>query len=314
MTPRVLVACLLPEPGLEDLRERFEVEPRPPDAADGWLLEHAGGVAAIVADPSIPVDGALLDAAGPSLKVVANFGVGYDNIDLEGVRARGLRATNTPGVLTSATAELAVTLMLAAGRRVAEADGIVRRQRRLPADANQLLGRELVGATVGLVGFGRIGQRVGELLRGFEVRLLYNSENDVTPAADAERCTLPELLRAADFVSLHVPLTASTRHLIDATALATMKPGAILVNTSRGGVVDTGALVEALRSGRLAAAGLDVFENEPEVPAELCELPNTVLLPHVGSATPTTRGAMARLAAENVIAVIEGREPPSAVI
>jgi glyoxylate reductase len=314
MSPRVVVACALPELGLEDLRERFDVETRPRDATDRWLIERAPGADALVADPGIPVDGAVLDAAGPSLKVVANFGVGYDNIDLDAARARGLRATNTPGVLTSATAELAVTLMLAAGRRVAEADGIVRRQRRLPADANQLLGRELVGATVGLVGFGRIGQRVAELLRGFEVRLLYNSENDVTTLAAAQRCTLPELLRAADFVSLHVPLTESTRHLIDTAALAMLKPGAILVNTSRGGVVDTPALVEALRSGRLAAAGLDVFENEPEIPAELCELPNTVLLPHVGSATPTTRGAMARLCAENVIAVLEGREPPSAVI
>jgi glyoxylate reductase len=314
MRPRVVIACALPELGLEDLRERFEVERRGAEAVDDWLLERAPGADALVADPGIPVDGAVLDAAGPSLKVVANFGVGYDNIDLDAVRARGLRATNTPGVLTSATAELAVTLMLAAGRRVAEADDIVRLRRRLPDDGNQLLGRELVGATVGLVGFGRIGQRVAELLRGFEVRLLYNSENDVTTVPEAQRCTLPEVLREADFVSLHVPLTEHTRHLIDTTALAMMKPGAILVNTSRGGVVDTPALVEALRSGRLAAAGLDVFENEPEVPAELCELPNTVLLPHVGSATPTTRGAMARLCAENVIAVLEGREPPSPVI
>jgi glyoxylate reductase len=313
MTPRVLVACALPELGLEDLRERYDVETRPPEATDRWLRARAPGAAAIVADPSIPVDGDLLDTAGPSLKVVANFGVGYDNIELEAVRARGLRATNTPGVLTSATAELAVTLMLAAGRRVAEADGMLRRERRLPADPKELLGRELIGATVGLVGFGRIGQRVGELLRGFDVRLLYNAQDEVATAYPAESCSLADLLSVADFVSLHVPLTDGTRHLIDAAALAMMKPGAILVNTSRGGVVDTVALADALRSRRLAAAGLDVFEHEPEVPDELCELPNTVLLPHVGSATPTTRGAMARLCAENVIAVIEGREPPSAV-
>jgi glyoxylate reductase len=310
MTARVLVACPLPTAGLELLQGRFDVE----TTTDDSLLDHARGVAAIVTDPGVPVDGTLLDAAGGSLRVIANFGVGYDNIELEAVRARGIRATNTPGVLTSATAELAVTLMLAAGRRVAEADRTVRQKRRIPSGPDQLYGRELVGATVGLVGFGRIGQRVAELLRGFDVRLLYTAENEVTPLPGAEPCSLPELLAAADFVSLHVPLTPQTRHLIDAAALARMKPGAILVNTSRGGVVDTSALVEALRSGRLAAAGLDVYEHEPSVPAELCELPNTVLLPHVGSATPTTRAAMARLCAENVIAVLAGREPPSPVV
>jgi glyoxylate reductase len=314
MTTRVLVACAFRDAGVELLRDRFDVDIRPPDTDDGWLPEHAPGSSAIVADPSIPVDAALLDAAGPSLKVVANFGVGYDNIELEAVRARGLRATNTPGVLTSATAELAVTLMLAAGRRVAEADARVRREGRIPAGPDQLHGRELVGATVGLVGFGRIGRRVAELLRGFDVTLLYTSDDVDAAAPEAARRSLPELLGAADFVSLHVPLTEHTRHLIDAAALAMMRPGAILVNTSRGAVVDTGALVDALRSGRLAAAGLDVYEHEPEVPAELRELPNTVLLPHIGSATPATRDAMARLCAENVIAVIEGREPPSAVV
>jgi glyoxylate reductase len=314
MTAKVVVACALPAVGLASLRERFDVETRSPDSGDGWLFEHVRGSAAIVTDPSVSVDGALLDAAGPSLKVVANFGVGYDNIELEAVRVRGVRATNTPGVLTSATAELAVALMLAAGRRVAEADALVRRERRLPSSEHQLLGRGLVGATVGLVGFGRIGQRVAELLRGFDVRLLYTSVDDDVAHSNAERCSLRDLLAASDFVSLHVRLTSDSRHLIGAAALALMKPGAILVNTSRGGVVDTAALIEALRSRRLAAAGLDVYEDEPDVPVELCELANTVLLPHIGSATAATRDAMARLCVENVIAVIGGREPPSPVI
>jgi glyoxylate reductase len=246
--------------------------------------------------------------------VVANFGVGYDNIDLEAARRRGVRVTNTPGVLTEATAELAVALMLAAARRVVECDGIVRRGEWPSYTEEMLVGRALGGATIGLVGFGRIGQRVARLLQGFEVRVLFASRKAVASARGAERCELPELLAASDVVSLHVPLTPETRRLIDAEALALMKPGAILVNTSRGAVVDTAALVEALRNGRLAAAGLDVYEDEPHVPVELRELPKTVLLPHIGSATAATRDAMARLVAENVIAVVDGREPPTAVV
>jgi glyoxylate reductase len=164
------------------------------------------------------------------------------------------------------------------------------------------------------VGFGRIARRVAELLSGFDVHRLYTSRSPHTESAGAERCELDALLRAADFVSVHVPLTAATRHLIDARALATTKRGAILVNTSRGAVVDEAALVDALRAGRLAAAGLDVYIDEPNVSAELRALPNTVLLPHVGSATATARNAMARLCAENVIAAVEGREPPAAVV
>jgi glyoxylate reductase len=246
--------------------------------------------------------------------VVANFGVGYDNIDLEAARARGVRVTNTPDVLTGATAELAVALMLAAGRRIAEADTVVRSGEWARSRTDGLLGRELAGATVGLVGFGRIGRRVAELLRGFEVRLLVTSRSSGAPSPGVERLEFLDLLGASDFVSVHVPLTAETRHLIDANALAAMRQGAILVNTSRGAVVDTTALIHALHSGHLGAAGLDVYENEPHVAADLRELRNTVLLPHVGSATAATRDAMARLCAENVIAVLDGRDPPAPVV
>ncbi len=308
--PRVVVAGRLPAAGLELLREHFVVDARADGADDGSLLARVPGAAAIVADPSVPVDGALLDAAGDSLEVVANFGVGIDNIDLAATRTRGVRVTNTPDVLTEATAELAVGLMLAAARRITEGDEIVRRGEW----TRDLLGRGLTGATVGLVGFGRIGRRVARLLCGFDARVLFAARGAATGADGAERRELPALLAAADFVSLHVPLTPDTRHMIDADALAKMKRGAILVNTSRGAVVDTSALIEALRDGRLAAAGLDVYEQEPQVPAELRELPNTVLLPHIGSATVATRDAMARLCAENVIAVIQGREPPAAVL
>jgi glyoxylate reductase len=300
----VVVLATLPPVGLDLLREHFTID----------VGGHADGAAAIVTDPSVPVDADSLDEAGSSLAVVANFGVGYDNIDLDAARARGVRVTNTPGVLSNATAELAVALMLATARRIAEADATIRSGDWARSDGDELIGRELAGATVGLVGFGRIARRVAELLRGFDVRLLVTARSRGTPSPGVERLELPELLAASDFVSVHVSLTAETRHLIDAKALAAMKPGAILVNTSRGAVVDTTALIHALRSGHLGAAGLDVYEDEPHVPSELCELRGTVLLPHIGSSTATTRDAMARLCADNVIAVLDGRDPPTAVV
>jgi glyoxylate reductase len=309
---KVVVACPLPTVGLDLLRRRYLVEATTGRPARSWLHARVEGAAALVSDPSVRVDAELVEVAGGTLKVVANFAVGYDNIDLEALRKRGVRATNTPDVLTDATAELAVALMLAGARRIAEADASIRSGRWLPEE--QLLGRELTGATVGLVGFGRIGRRVGELLRCFGVRLLFTSRSEARTQLGAERRELDDLLASSDFVSLHVPLTPKTRHLIDGRALAQMRPGAILVNTSRGAVVDTAALIEALRSGRLGAAGLDVYEDEPHVPGELRELRATVLLPHIGSATAAARDAMARLCVENVVAVIEGREPPTPVV
>jgi glyoxylate reductase len=291
----------LPAAGLDLLRDRFDV-------ASG--LENVAGAAAIVADASVPVDAELLDAAGPSLRVVANFAVGYDNIDLQACRERGVVVTNTPDVLTNATAELALALMLAAARRLGEAERIVRRGEWAGWEPEQLLGRELAGATVGIVGLGRIGSRVADLLEGFSPRLLYTSRRE---RAGADRRELDELVAESDFVTLHVPLSAETRHLVDSRLLALFKPGSILVNTARGGLVDTEALVRALREGPLSAAGLDVYEREPELPPELLALENVVLAPHIGSATRSARDAMARLVAENVIAVLEGREPPTPV-
>jgi len=302
VAPFVVVASSLPAAGLDLLRERFDV-------ATG--LANVAGAAAIVADPTIPVDAELVDAAGPTLRVVANFAVGYDNIDLEACRERGVVVTNTPDVLTNATAELAVALMLAAARRLGEAERIVRRGDWRGWEPEQLLGRELAGATVGIVGLGRIGSRVADLLKGFSPRLLHTSRRE---HAGAERRELEQLVADSDFVTLHVPLSAETRHLVDARLLARFKPGSILVNTARGGLVDTEALVQALQRGPLAAAGLDVYEHEPELPRELVELENVVLAPHIGSATRSARDGMARLVAENVIAVLEGREPPTPVV
>jgi len=311
----VVVARRLPAAGLELLAEHFEVDAGDSAFERAELLRRVPGAAAIVADPTVPVDAELLDAAGPDLKVVANFAVGYDNIDLDACRRRGVVATNTPDVLTNATAELTLALMLAAARRVGEAERVLRRGDWTGWEPGQLLGRELSGATVGIIGLGRIGTRVAELLQGFRVRLLYTSRHAHPDSIWAEarlgleRVTLAELVEQADFVTLHAPLTAETRHLVDAELLDRFKPGAVLVNTARGGLVDARALADALRSGRLAAAGLDVFEHEPDVEPELTALEQVVLLPHLGSATATARDGMARLAAENVIAVVAGKPP-----
>ena len=289
----MVVARRIPAAGLDLLVERFEVRHGTKDVA---------GAAAIVADPTVRVGPELLDAAGPSLRVVANFAVGYDNIDLEACREQGVIVTNTPDVLTNATAELAVTLMLAAARRLGEAERIVRGGRWTGWDPEWMLGRELAGSTVGIVGLGRIGSRVKELLRGFDCRVIHTSRHQGDLA-------LEDLVAESDFVTLHVPLTPETHHLVNAELLARFKPGSILVNTARGGLVDTPALVRALRDGPLFAAGLDVYENEPDVPAELRELENVALAPHIGSATRPARDGMARLAAQNVIAVLDGRDP-----
>jgi glyoxylate reductase len=314
---KVVVARTLPAAGLAKLEARFDVRCGGLPFDRAWLLEHVAGASAIVTDPTVAVDGELLDRAGDSLKVISNFAVGFDNIDTDAVRERGLRATNTPDVLTNATAELAVALMLASGRRIVETDRLLRRGAWDGWEPEQYLGRELSGATVGLVGFGRIGQRVAELLAGFGCQIVFSNPRPKPEQAarySAKRLELDELLAVSDYVSLHVALTPETRHLIDAAALARCKPGAILVNTCRGAVLDTAALVDALRDGPLAGAGLDVYENEPAVPQDLVALPNTVLVPHIGSATRTTRDAMAKLCAENVIAVLDGREPLTPVV
>jgi glyoxylate reductase len=314
---RVVVARMLPAAGLDRLRERFDVESGGLPFDRDWLLEHAPGASAIVADPMVPVDGELLDLAGDGLRIVANYAVGHDNIDTDAVRARGLRATNTPDVLTNATAELAVALMQATGRRMVETDQILRGGEWVGVEPEQFLGRELSGATVGLVGFGRIGQRVAQLLRGFEPRIVFSARRPMDEAAarhGAEQLEHDALLAVSDYVSLHVYLSPETRHLIGADELARCKPGAILVNTCRGAGVDTAALIEALRDGPLAGAGLDVYEHEPAVPAELTALANTVLVPHIGSATRTTRDAMAELCADNVIAVLSGHDPLTPIV
>jgi glyoxylate reductase len=268
------------------------------------------GVEALIAGNET-VDAGLLDLL-PDLRLVANFGVGYDRIDLATCAARGVAVTNTPGVLDAATADLAFALLLAAQRRVVESDRLVRGGGWRGGWADGTLAREVTGSTLGIVGLGRIGRAVARRARGFDLRILYAQRTRLPEAEEralgVEWRALDELLAEADSVSLHVPRTAATERLIDARRLALLRDGATLVNTARGEVVDEPALVRELVAGRIRA-GLDVFAHEPSVPAELLGLPNVVLTPHIGSATEAARHAMTRLAVDNVLAVAAGRPP-----
>jgi glyoxylate reductase len=315
--PIVAVARTLPDAGLGRLRERFEVRVGGLDPERRRILELVAGTDAIVADPSVPVDATLLDAAGPGLRVVANFAVGYDNVDLALARERGIAVTNTPDVLTNATAELALALTLAAARDVCALERELRGGRWEGWEPEGFLGIELSGAVFGVVGMGRIGHRYAELVRPLAGELLYVSRGrrpDAEAELGARRTDVDRLFERADVVSLHVPATPETRGLVDRERLARMKPTAIVVNTARGALVDAAALAEALREGRIGAAGLDVYAHEPTVEPELLAAPHCVLLPHVGSATRRARDGMAGLVADNVIAVLEGREPPTRVV
>ena len=261
------------------------------------------------------VDAALMDAAG-HLGIIANYAVGYDNIDIPAARARGIVVTNTPGVLTDATADLAWALIFAACRRIVEAHNALKDNPWQGWDPNLMLGYDITGATLGIIGAGRIGTAVAMKSRGFAMPVLYTGTTANTlieTELAARRVELDALLACSDIISLHVPLTPETRHLIGRRELGIMKPTAVLVNTARGAVIDEEALVEALRSHRIAGAGLDVYENEPHMHPGLKELANVVTLPHIGSATHTTRSKMADMAADNILAFLHGEEPPNRV-
>ena len=304
------------------LREAFELLGNVEDRAlpREALLAGAAGVDAMLCTPADRVDAEVMDVAGSSLRVISNYAVGYDNIDIPAATARGILVTNTPGVLTETTADLAWALILGAARRVAEGDALVRRGDFHGIFPTFMLGHDVNGKTLGIVGMGRIGMAVARRAVGFDMPVLYTRRSGsvaaelVPPGASWQRCeALGELLDAADIVSVHVPLSPATRHLIGAPELALMRPGSVFVNTSRGAVVDEVALVDALRTGPLGAAGLDVYEDEPRLSPGLTDLPNTVLLPHVGSATIETRSRMAELAARNAIAAVCGRPVPHVV-
>jgi D-3-phosphoglycerate dehydrogenase len=312
---KIYVTRRIPEKGIELLKQAgHEVDV---SAKDGVLTrdELLGALKAKPYDAVISlltdkIDGEVMDAV-PTAKIFANYAVGFDNLDLAEAKKRGVVLSNTPGVLTNAVAEHAFTLMLGVAKRLCEADGYLREGKYEGWAPLLLLGTELAGKTLGIVGLGRIGSRVAQYARAFDMRVLYY---DVARNEDFERMTgaayhanLDEVLSAADFISIHVPLLPTTKHLINADKLKLMKKSAILVNTSRGPVVDEVALVEALKNGGIRGAGLDVFENEPKLAPGLAELPNVIITPHTASATEEARAAMSEVAAKNVLAVLVGQ-------
>lgn len=319
MSLKVFVTRRLPEAGLAPLREAgllVEVNAEDEPIGRQALLQRVRGAAALITLMSERVDDELLEVAGPQLRVVANYAVGYDNIDVAACRRNGVVATNTPGVLTGATADMAFALLLAVARRLREGDELVRSGEWTGWQPLQLLGAQVSGATLGIVGLGRIGRAVARRARGFDMTVLYHNRNrdeDAESDLGVRYVSLDELLELSDFVSLHAPLTQETRHMIAAAELRRMKPSAVLINTARGAVVDEADLVEALRDGTIAGAGLDVFEEEPAVHPGLAPLPSVVLAPHLGSATLETRTEMALLCSRAIVDVLAGRQPPNAI-
>ena len=304
---RVFVTRRLPGSALERLEAAHDVEVwperTPPPRAE--LLARAPELDGLLSLLTDPVNAELIDAA-PRLRAISNYAVGVDNVDLEAAAARGIPVGNTPDVLTESTADLALALMLGIARRLAEGEAFVKAGEWVTWEPGLMLGRDLHGATVGIVGYGRIGQAVGRRLQGFGCAVVANTRDGGV--------SLEELLERSDFVTLHCPLTPQTRGLIDAEALSRMKPTAYLVNTSRGPVVDTGALADALHAGELAGAALDVTDPEP-LPADhpLLEAPNLLVVPHIASATHATRGRMADIAVDNLLAGLAGEPMPHSV-
>lgn len=308
MKPIMYLVRALPGQDLEPLRPFLELRggaaTAPPRAQ---LVEEARGATILAPTYIDRVDGPLLDAL-PTVRHVASYGVGVNHLDLDACRSRQVLVTNTPGVLTDATADHAMALLLAAARRVSEGDRLVRAGGWKAVDPAFMLGTEVSGKTLGVVGFGRIGQAMARRALGFGMKVLYASPRAVE-FPDARHVPLEALLSQSDFVSLHCPLTPQTDNLLSRERIASMRRGAIVVNTARGAVVDDAALAEALASGQLAAAGLDVFRDEPRVPEAYRGLENVVLTPHLGSGTRETRAAMARLVLEDALRFAKG-EPP----
>jgi glyoxylate reductase len=309
--PKVFVTRVIPDKGLDLLKEFCDVDlwegDLPPTRTE--LMQHVQGVDGLLCLLTDKIDGEVVDAAGKQLKVISNFAVGYDNIEISAATARKIPVGNTPDVLTDSTADFAFTLMMSAGRRILEGDRYVREGKWQTWGPMLLLGIEMKGTTLGLVGFGRIGKAMARRAIGFDMRVIYYdpSETRQDPDVKATSVDFETLLEESDFISLHTPLTPDTHHLIDSEALSKMKPNAVLVNTARGPVVDLDALYEALKSNRIFAAGLDVTEPEP-LPADhlLLTLDNIIVVPHIASASKTARDKMAWLAATNLIAGLKG--------
>ena len=320
MSKKVYVTRPIPEDGVEMLRKKgYQVDVNPENkvlSKDELKKAIAGydGVLCLLTDK---IDGEVLDAAGKNLKIMANYAVGYDNIDVKAAAERKINVTNTPGVLTEAVAEHTFALLMSVAKRIVEADKFVREGNYKQWEPKGFLGPQIWGKTIGIVGLGRIGSFVAQIAHGgFNMEVLYHDvkkNEEFEMRFSAKYRDLTSLLKQSDFVTVHVPLLPATHHLISTKELGMMKESAILINTSRGPVVDEVSLVEALKAGKIAGAGLDVFEKEPELTLGLADLPNVALTPHTASATREARSAMSKIAAENIIAALEGKTPPNVV-
>ena len=316
---KIFITRQIPEKGINMLKEKgWDVSIGPEGKiSPEELLKGVKGVDAILSVLTEKINGQVMEAAGKQLKVVANYAVGYNNIDVAEAKKREIMVTNTPGVLTDAVAEHTVALLFAIAERIVEADRYTRAGKFKVWGPKLLLGADIKGRTLGIVGLGRIGSAVAQRMQdGFEVKIIYydvRRNEELEKKYNIEYRELDDLLKEADFVSLHTALTKETKHLINAERLKMMKPTAYLINTSRGPIVDEKALVEILKNKTIAGAALDVYENEPELTSGLTELENVVLTPHIASATKETRDKMAEMAAQNIMAALEGQTPPNLV-
>jgi glyoxylate reductase len=316
---RIFVTLPLPSPGIDMLRERFEVtmleaEGMPADTLKRHLAQT--DPVGIIGMVNVPITDDIMSAA-PHLRVIANYAVGFNNVDVAAATRRGVLVTNTPGVLTEATADLAFALLLAVARRVVESDKFLREGKFEGWKADLLLGSDVHGGVLGIIGFGRIGQAVARRGLGFNMSILYTDARRANPDVEsqlrAQFVPLDDLLRKADYVTIHADLNDQTRHLIGERELKLMGPQHYLINAARGPIVDEKALVRALKEGWIKGAGMDVYEHEPQTEPGLTDCWNAVLLPHLGSATVTARAAMAETAARNLIVAVEGQTPPNLV-
>lgn len=316
--PKVYVTRLLPGEALSRLEGECEVEVNPEERAPTKeeIIEHVRDKDGLLCLLTDKVDSEVMDSA-PNLKVISNYAVGFDNIDVKAATERGIVVTNTPGVLTETTADLAWALLMAVARRIVEADKFTREGKFKGWSPTLLLGSDVYGKTLGIIGFGRIGRAVARRAKGFEMRVLYydieRAPEEVERELNAQYVDLEALLKEADYISIHAPLTPETHHMIGERELKMMKPTAYLINTARGPIVDERALVRALKEGWIAGAALDVYENEPELTPGLAELPNVVLAPHIGSASAETRTKMAEMAVSNLLSVLKGERPENIV-
>jgi glyoxylate reductase len=313
----IYITRIIPGPALNTLHQSCDVnlwegELPPPRETILQEIANAEGIISLLTDK---IDAEVMDAA-PNLKVISNFAVGYDNIDIAAATERKIAVGNTPGVLTETTADLAFALLMSAARRIVESEHYVKAGKWTTWGPTTLLGQDIYGATLGIIGFGNIGQAVARRARGFGMKILFcdNDKNDAAYELGAERCSLDDLLEQSDFVSLHVPLTVQTQHMIGEKQLSMMKPTAILINTARGGIVDPVALYDALKDNIIGAAALDVTEPEPiKMDDPLLTLDNCLIVPHIGSASVATREKMAIMSAENLLAGLKGAKLPNCV-